>query len=164
MEDEDNTEMKKFFNQILYMLKVISVDQYKNDTDIDINIPGVEEEAKSEGQLTIKDRDLFNNNVQYYQNIRNEYYSFFKQFFELQKIKEKYIAYKSIQFYYIILFNCKDTIVLEQDSIKLFFWLLIQILYQIKNSATIEKNDTDFNTLYILLANQIDSIFSFFKV
>ena len=76
MEDEDNTEMKKFFNQILYMLKVISVDQYKNDTDIDINIPGVEEEAKSEGQLTIKDRDLFNNNVQYYQNIRNEYYSF----------------------------------------------------------------------------------------
>ena len=35
MEDEDNTEMKKFFNQILYMLKVISVDQYKNDTDID---------------------------------------------------------------------------------------------------------------------------------
>ena len=74
MEDEDNTEMKKFFNQILYMLKVISVDQYKNDTDIDINIPGVEEEAKSEGQLTIKDRDLFNNNVQYYQNIRNEYY------------------------------------------------------------------------------------------
>lgn len=164
MEDEDNTEMKKFFNQILYMLKVISVDQYKNDTDIDINIPGVEEEAKSEGQLTIKDRDLFNNYVQYYQNIRNEYYSFFKQFFELQKIKEKYIAYKSIQFYYIILFNCKDTIVLEQDSIKLFFCLLIQILYQIKNSATIEKNDTDFNTLYILLANQIDSIFSFFKV
>ena len=164
MEDEDNTEMKKFFNQILYMLKVISVDQYKNDTDIDINIPGVEEEAKSEGQLTIKDRDLFNNNVQYYQNIRNEYYSFFKQFFELQNIKEKYIAYKSIQFYYIILFNCKDTIVLEQDSIKLFFCLLIQILYQIKNSATIEKNDTDFNTLYILLANQIDSIFSFFKV
>lgn len=163
MENEDNTEMKKFFNQILYMLKVISVDQYKNDTDIDINIPGVEEEAKSEGQLTIKDRDLFNNNVQYYQNIRNEYYSFFKQFFELQKIKEKYIAYKSIQFYYIILFNCKDTIVLEQDSIKLFFCLLIQILYQIKNS-TIEKNDTDFNTLYILLANQIDSIFSFFKV
>lgn len=163
MEDEDNTEMKKFFNQILYMLKVISVDQYKNDTDIDINIPGVEEEAKSEGQLTIKDRDLFNNNVQYYQNIRNEYYSFFKQFFELQKIKEKYIAYKSIQFYYIILFNCKDTIVLEQDSIKLFFCLLIQILYQIKNS-TIEKNDTDFNTLYILLENQIDSIFSFFKV
>ena len=76
MEDEDNTEMKKFFNQILYMLKVISVDQYKNDTDIDINIPGVEEEAKSEGQLTIKDKDLFNNNVQYYQNIRNEYYSF----------------------------------------------------------------------------------------
>ena len=146
------------------MLKVISVDQYKNDTDIDINIPGVEEEAKSEGQLTIKDRDLFNNYVQYYQNIRNEYYSFFKQFFELQKIKEKYIAYKSIQFYYIILFNCKDTIVLEQDSIKLFFCLLIQILYQIKNSATIEKNDTDFNTLYILLANQIDSIFSFFKV
>ena len=145
MEDEDNTEMKKFFNQILYMLKVISVDQYKNDTDIDINIPGVEEEANSEGQLTIKDRDLFNNNVQYYQNIRNEYYSFFKQFFELQKIKEKYIAYKSIQFYYIILFNCKDTIVLEQDSIKLFFCLLIQILYQIKNSATIEKNDTDFN-------------------
>ena len=145
MEDEDNTEMKKFFNQILYMLKVISVDQYKNDTDIDINIPGVEEEAKSEGQLTIKDRDLFNNNVQYYQNIRNEYYSFFKQFFELQKIKEKYIAYKSIQFYYIILFNCKDTIVLEQDSIKLFFCLLIQILYQIKNSATREKNDTDFN-------------------
>ena len=164
MEDEDNTEMKKFFNQILYMLKVISVNQYKNDTDIDINIPGVEEEAKSEGQLTIKDRDLFNNYVQYYQNIRNEYYSFFKQFFELQKIKEKYIAYKSIQFYYIILFNCKDTIVLEQDSIKLFFCLLIQILYQIKNSATIEKNDTDFNTLYILLANQIDSIFSFFKV
>lgn len=163
MENEDNTEMKKFFNQILYMLKVISVDQYKNDTDIDINIPGVEEEAKSEGQLTIKDRDLFNNNVQYYQNIRNEYYSFFKQFFELQKIKEKYIAYKSIQFYYIILFNCKDTIVLEQDSIKLFFCLLIQILYQIKNS-TIEKNDTDFNTLYILLENQIDSIFSFFKV
>ena len=53
MEHEDNTEMKKFFNQILYMLKVISVDQYKNDTDIDINIPGVEEEAKSEGQLTI---------------------------------------------------------------------------------------------------------------
>ena len=146
------------------MLKVISVNQYKNDTDIDINIPGVEEEAKSEGQLTIKDRDLFNNYVQYYQNIRNEYYSFFKQFFELQKIKEKYIAYKSIQFYYIILFNCKDTIVLEQDSIKLFFCLLIQILYQIKNSATIEKNDTDFNTLYILLANQIDSIFSFFKV
>ena len=64
MEDEDNTEMKKFFNQILYMLKVISVDQYKNDTDIDINIPGVEEEAKSKGQLTIKDRDIFNNNVQ----------------------------------------------------------------------------------------------------
>ena len=69
-----------------------------------------------------------------------------------------------MQFYYIILTNCKETIVLEQDSIKLFFCLLIQILYQIKNRATIEKNDTDFNSLYILLGNQIDSIFSFFKV
>ena len=69
-----------------------------------------------------------------------------------------------MQFYYIILTNCKETIVLEQDSIKLFFCLLIQILYQIKNRATIEKNDTDFNSLYILLANQIDSVFSFFKV
>lgn len=103
MEDEDNTEMKRCFNQILYMLKVISVEQYKNETDIDINLPGVEEEAKSEGQLTIKDRDVFNNNVQYYQNIRNEFYSFFKQFFEDQEIKDKYTVYKSMQFYYIIL-------------------------------------------------------------
>ena len=164
MEDEDNTEMKRSFNQILYMLKVISVEQSINEKDTDSNLPGVEEVAKSEGQLTIKDRDLFNNNVQYYQNIRNEFYSFYKQFFEDQEIKDKYTVYKSMQFYYIILTNCKETIVLEQDSIKLFFCLLIQILYQIKNRATIEKNDTDFNSLYILLANQIDSVFSFFKV
>ena len=102
MEDEDNTEMKRCFNQILYMLKVISVEQYKNEKDIDMNLPGVEEEAKSEGQLTIKDRDLFNNNVQYYQNIRNEFIPFSNSFLKIKKLKMNILFIKACNF--IILF------------------------------------------------------------